>query len=97
MKICSSLLMCCDEDESTTNQISRTDGSLLMCDTRKSLPIANTCGTITNATVLIGTILDLCQAICEDGKGFFRNCSIMMLTANAISQPISPGFGQWNI
>jgi hypothetical protein len=95
MEICSSLLMCCDEDESTTNQISRTAGSILMCDTQKSLTIR--LERIPDATVPIGTVLDLLQASCEDGKGNFRNCPMMMLTGNAISQPISPGFGQCNI
>jgi hypothetical protein len=66
-----------------------------MCDTWKSLTISLEC--ITDATVPIGTVLDLRQASCEDGKGNFRNCSMMRLTGNAISQPISPGFGQWNI
>jgi hypothetical protein len=82
--------MCCDEDESTTNH-----GSILMCDTRKSLPVRDK--HIPDATVLIGTVSDLRQASCEDGKGNFRNCSMMMFTGNAVSQPISPGFGQWNI
>jgi hypothetical protein len=76
MKICSSQLMCCDEDESTTNHISRTDGSILMCDTRKSMPIR--LERIPDATVPIGTDLYLRQASCENGKRNFRNNSMMM-------------------
>jgi hypothetical protein len=67
---CSSLLMCCDEDKSTTNQISRMDASSFMCDTRKPLPIR--LERIPDANVPIGTNLDLHQASFEDGKEIFE-------------------------
>jgi hypothetical protein len=78
MNVCSSLLMCFDEDESTTSQISRTDGSILICDARKLLPMRKEC--ISDAIASIGTDLGLRQACYEDGKLIFRNCSMMMLT-----------------
>jgi hypothetical protein len=67
MKNRSSLLKCCHDDESTTNQISRTIREISTWDTWKSLPIR--VQRIPNATVPIGTDLDLCQACCDDGKG----------------------------
>jgi hypothetical protein len=59
-----------DEDESTTNRISRTDGSTMICFTRKSLPIR--VERITDATVPIGTNLDLLQVSCEDEGKFSK-------------------------
>jgi hypothetical protein len=59
-----------------TNQISRTAASILMYDIWKSLPLR--LEHITDATAPIGTVLDRRQASCEDGKGNFRNCSMMM-------------------
>jgi hypothetical protein len=49
--------MCRDFDESTTNQISRIEGSILICDLQKSLPIR--LERIPDATVPIGTNLFL--------------------------------------
>jgi hypothetical protein len=67
IKTQSSLLMCSHNDESTTNQI-------LTWDTWKSLPIR--VERIPDATVPIGTDLDVRQACYEDGKENFRNCQI---------------------
>jgi hypothetical protein len=66
MKTRSSLLKCCQDDESTTNQNSRTIWPISTWDTWKSLSIG--LERITEATLLIGTNLDLRQACCEDGK-----------------------------
>ena len=66
MKTRSSLMSCCHDDESTTNQISRNTRPILTWDTWKSLPIRVEC--IPDATVPIGTHLDLRQACCKDGK-----------------------------
>jgi hypothetical protein len=93
MKTQSPLTICCHDDESTTNQISRSIRPISTCDTLKTFPMR--LERITDATVPIGTNLDLCQACCEDGKG--NSETAPMLTRNTVSQPISPGFGQWNI
>jgi hypothetical protein len=60
------MLTCCHDDESTTNQISRTVRPISSWDTWKSFAIR--LERITDATVPIGTDLDLRQAFCEDEK-----------------------------
>jgi hypothetical protein len=70
MKTRSSLMSCCNDDESTTNQISRTIRPISAWDTWKSWPIC--VERITDATVPIGTDLVLRQACCEDGKKNFE-------------------------
>jgi hypothetical protein len=72
----------------TTNQISGTIRPILRWDTWKSLPIH--AKRISDATVPIGTDLDLHQACCVDEKENFRNFSIVMLTRDTVSQSISP-------
>jgi hypothetical protein len=59
-------MICCHDDESTTNQISRTIRPISTYDTWKSFPIR--VERVTDATVPTGTDLDLRQACCEDGK-----------------------------
>jgi hypothetical protein len=59
-------MICCYDDESATNQILRTIRPISTYDTWKSLPIR--VERIPNATVPIGTNLDLRQLCCEDGK-----------------------------
>jgi hypothetical protein len=59
-------MTCCHDDESTTNQILGTIRPISTWDTWKSLPIR--VERSTDATVPIGTDLDLSQACCEDGK-----------------------------
>jgi hypothetical protein len=56
-------LKCCHDDESTTNQISRTIRPISTWDTWKSFPIP--VKRIPDATVPIGTDLDLRQACCD--------------------------------
>jgi hypothetical protein len=60
------MLKCCHDDESTTNQISRTIRPISTWDAWKSLAIR--VELITDAAVPIGTNLDLRQACCENGK-----------------------------
>jgi hypothetical protein len=59
-------MICCHDDESTTNWISRTIRPISTWDTWKSFSIR--VELIPDATAPIGTDLDLCQAYCEDGK-----------------------------
>jgi hypothetical protein len=49
---------------------------------------------IPDATVPIGSDLDLRQVYCEYVTGIFRNCSTMMLIRIAVSPSISSEFGQ---
>jgi hypothetical protein len=60
-------MICCHDDESTTNLSSGTIRPISTWDTWKLLPICFE--RIPGATVLIGTDFDLRQACCEDGKG----------------------------
>jgi hypothetical protein len=59
-------MICCHDIESTTNQSSRAIRPISTWYTWKSLPIR--LERIPDATVPIGTNLDLHQACCEDGK-----------------------------
>jgi hypothetical protein len=95
MKTWSSLMICCHDDESTTNRISSTIGPMSTWDTWKSLPTH--IGRILDAAVPIGTDFGPWSGMLWGWKGKFRNFSKMIITRNSVPQPIPPRFGQWNI